>query len=64
MPETRDEAADLCARCSRPRRQHYAVNYSDGQLVSGETLICPTAVFLWQPGLAQRVPSPRPEQEP
>ncbi len=37
--------ADLCQRCGHPRRKHWSLNFSDGQQVSGEVLVCPTAIF-------------------
>lgn len=36
----------VCVRCGHPRHQHYSVNYADGPHVSGETLICPTAIYV------------------
>lgn len=35
----------ICFHCMRPEREHWAVNYSDGQMVAQSTLICPQSVF-------------------
>lgn len=37
---------DVCAHCNCYRSAHYAVNFADGPMVSGTTLLCPTSVFL------------------
>jgi hypothetical protein len=34
-----------CARCGHLKGDHWALNYSNGNLMSGEVLVCPTAVF-------------------
>lgn len=34
-----------CARCDRPMRDHYSLTFTDGVVVSGEVLVCPTAVY-------------------
>lgn len=34
-----------CAHCGQPMKDHYAVNYSDGQMVAATVMICPTSVF-------------------
>lgn len=34
-----------CHHCGQPQSKHWAVNYSDGQMVAGNVLICPTAVY-------------------
>lgn len=39
-------AVDLCEWCGRLRMDHWVVNYADGPFISGQTLICPTSVFV------------------
>ena len=34
-----------CQHCGFPLKEHYAVNYSDGQMVAATVMICPTSVF-------------------
>ena len=34
-----------CARCGESLHAHYAANYSDGHLVAGTVLVCPTAIY-------------------
>ena len=34
-----------CHHCGQPQAKHWVVNYSDGQMVSGNVLICPTSVY-------------------
>jgi hypothetical protein len=34
-----------CQNCGLPMNEHYAVNYSDGQMVAATVLLCPTSVF-------------------
>lgn len=43
----------LCAGCGLPLKKHWSVNFSDGQHVSGETLICPASVFRQAKGRGQ-----------
>src|SRR4026209_1191777 len=33
-------------RCLYQRKDHWALNYSDGPMVSGVGLVCPTATFI------------------
>jgi hypothetical protein len=35
----------MCKKCGLPQKDHYAVNYSDGQMVAATIYICPRAVF-------------------
>lgn len=35
----------ICSRCGLIRGAHLSLNYSDGQHVTREVLVCPTAVF-------------------
>lgn len=36
----------ICKRCGKPRERHWSANFSDGPMVAGEILICPTAIYL------------------
>lgn len=35
-----------CKRCGHSRDRHVIVNYANGAFASGETYICPTAIFV------------------
>jgi hypothetical protein len=41
---------EICENCGQPSQEHWALNYTDGPMVSGTVLVCPTAVFLLQRG--------------
>jgi hypothetical protein len=34
-----------CVRCGHMRHQHMSLNFADGPHVSGEVLVCPTAIY-------------------
>jgi hypothetical protein len=38
---------ERCGNCGKPKAEHHVVNFADGPLVSGETLVCPSAI--WSP---------------
>ena len=35
----------VCANCKKPKGYHVAVNFADGNLISGVVLLCPKAVW-------------------
>lgn len=35
----------VCARCGKRRETHLVVNYSNGNLIYGTVLVCPTATY-------------------
>lgn len=34
-----------CTHCGCPPDEHYVVNFADGPMISGNVLICPTAIY-------------------
>ena len=44
-PRLKIETPDLCARCGHPKESHWVLNHANGPYVSGDVLICPTAVY-------------------
>lgn len=34
-----------CKNCGHPQDEHYVVNFADGQMISGDVKICPTAIY-------------------
>ena len=44
----------ICENCGCAEKEHWALNWADGQHVSGSVLVCPTATFRLQRGAKRK----------